>query len=163
MTVDTRKIKDRRLLRFQSFAEAIADAESLAVAEQQRALRATGNWTLGQAIGHVATGARFGVEGFPEIPRPPRFVRLIAPLLKSRFLNKGLPAGAKLGDLPGGAFGIEQIATDKAVRELRESFGRLNRQVPTLPHVFFGKLSHEEWIKFHLRHAELHFSFFHLC
>ena len=26
---------------------------------------------------------------------------------------------------------------------------------------FLGELSHEDWIKLNLRHAELHFSFFH--
>jgi hypothetical protein len=36
---------------------------------------------------------------------------------------------------------------------------RLRREPPTGPHVIFGRLPHEDWIKLQLRHAELHLSF----
>jgi len=161
MTVNTRKIKDRRAPRFQTFAEAIHDAEALADAEQRGTLRVTGNWTLGQAVGHVATWARFALDGYPEMPRPPWYIRVFAPILKSPFLNRGLPAGANLGNLPGGTFGTDMIATDQALRELREALSRLEKETPTVRNPFLGEMSHEEWIKLNLRHAELHFSFFH--
>lgn len=161
MTVNTKRVKDRRRLRFENFAAAISDAESLADAERRGTLRATGNWTLGQAIGHVATWARFALDGYPPMPRPPWFLRLIVPLLKGPFLNKGLPAGANIGNLPNGTLGTESMETDLAIRNLREAFGRLDRETPTHPNPFFGELSHEDWLKLNLRHAELHFSFFH--
>src|SRR5437660_4033975 len=63
MIVDTRHVKDRRLLRFETFADAIRDVELLADAERAGTLRAAGNWSLGQAVGHVATWARFPLDG----------------------------------------------------------------------------------------------------
>ncbi len=161
MTVNTKRVKDRRHLRFESFDDAIRDADTLAEAERRGTFRTTGNWSLGQAIGHVATWARFAVDGYPPMPQPRWFIRLMVPLLKGPFLNKGLPAGANIGDLPNGTLGTETMDTDLAIRNLREAFGRLERQTPTMPNPFLGKLSHEDWIKVNLRHAELHFSFFH--
>src|SRR5205807_10200197 len=98
---------------------------------------------------------------YPPMPRPPWFIRLMVPFLKSPFVNKGLPAGANIGNLPNGTLGTEPMETDRAIRNLREAYGRLEREPPTEPNPFLGKLSHEDWIKLNLRHAELHFSFFH--
>jgi hypothetical protein len=161
MTINTRRVKDRRQVRFENFAEAIRDAESLAEAERRGTLRATGNWALGQAIGHVATWARFANDGYPPMPHPPLILRLIVPVLKGPFLNKGLPAGARIGDLPNGTLGTESMETGLAIRNLRAEFGRLERVAPTQRNWFLGKLSHKGWIKLTLRHAELHQSFFH--
>jgi hypothetical protein len=161
MTVNTRRVKDRRQLRFENFAEALRDAELLADAERCGTLRATGNWALGQAIGHVATWARFANDGYPPMPHPPLILRLIVPVLKSPFLNKGLPAGASIGNLPNGTLGTEPMETSLAIRNVRAAFGRLEREAPTRRNPFLGNLSHEDWIKLNLRHAELHQSFFH--
>ena len=159
--VNTRKVRDRRRLRFENFGEAIRDAETLADAERCGTLRATGNWSLGQAIGHVATWARFPLDGYPLMPRPPWFIRMLIPFMAGTYLDKGLPAGVKIGNVPGGTFGTEPMEADCAIRDLREAFGRLARQAPTQPNPILGELSHEEWIKLNLRHAELHFSFLH--
>jgi hypothetical protein len=35
--------------------------------------------------------------------------------------------------------------------------------MPAGPNPVLGKLSHQDWIKLNLRHAELHQSFFHLA
>jgi len=37
---------------------------------------------------------------------------------------------------------------------------RLRAGPPARPNVIFGPLTHDEWIQLHLRHAELHLSFF---
>jgi Protein of unknown function (DUF1569) len=161
MSVNTRRVKDRRKLRFENADDVFRDAEALADAERRGALRATGNWSLGQAIGHVATWARFPLEGYPQMPQPPWFIRLMIPLFKGQFLNKGLPAGATLGNLPGGTLAIEPMETDRAISELREAFGRLEREAPAQPNPILGPLSHDGWMKLNLRHAELHYSFFH--
>jgi hypothetical protein len=159
--IDTKKVKDRRQLRFENFSEAIRDAQSLADAESRGTLRATGNWTLGQSLGHVAFWARAPFDGYPPAPEPPLFVRLLIPLLKSRFLNKGLPVGVSLPGVPGGTLGIEPLATDQGLADLRTVFGRLSHEMPAAPNPVLGKLSHVEWIQLNLRHSELHQSFFH--
>ena len=159
--IDTKKVKDRRQLRFESFDEAIRDAESLAGAERDSKLRTTGNWSLGQALGHVAFWASAPFDGYPPAPQPPLIVRVLIPLMKGRFLNKGLPVGVSLPGVPGGTFGIDPMATDQGLEKLRAAFARLSREMPAAPNPVLGKLSHQEWIKLNLRHAELHQSFFH--
>ena len=161
MSINTRKVKDRRQLRFENFGDALRDAEMLADAERRGALRATGNWELGQAIGHVAAWAKYPLDGYPPLPRMPWFLRVLIPLLKNSFLNSRLPAGANIRGVPNGTLATERMETDAALRELREAFGRLERQMPAKPNPVLGPLSHEDWIKLNLRHAELHFSFFH--
>jgi hypothetical protein len=159
--IDTKKVKDRRQLRFDSVDKAIRDAQSLADAERRGAFRSTGNWTLGQALGHVAFWARAPFDGYPLAPRMPLVLRLIIPLMKGRFLNKGLPAGARIPGIPGGTFGIDPMESDRGLAEMRTAFERLAQQAPTIPNPVFGPLSHEDWVKLNLRHAELHHSFFH--
>jgi Protein of unknown function (DUF1569) len=161
MSVNTGKVKDRRKLRFESFDGAVRDAEMLAEAERRGTLRTTGNWTLGQAIGHVAAWARFPFDGYPPMPRLPWFMRLLVPLFKNSLLNRRLPAGARIGSVPGGTFATEPMEADAAIPRLREAFDRLKRESPVQPNPLLGPLTHDDWIKLNLRHAELHFSFFH--
>ncbi|MEX2318174.1 MAG: hypothetical protein WD669_13530 [Pirellulales bacterium] len=83
------------------------------------------------------------------------------PLMKHWFLNNGLPAGVYLPTIPGGTFGIDLMSTDEGLAKMRAAFERLARQMPTGPNDMFGPMSHKDWIKLNLRHAELHLSFFH--
>lgn len=158
--IKTQRVKDRRQLRFENFDDVIRDAEMLAEAERSGTLRSLGNWKLGQAIGHVASWARYPLEGYPSMPTPPWLLRVIVPLLKGRFLNKGLPAGARIPKVPAGTFGTEPMETDQALAALHEALSRLQSQMPAVPNPILGPLSHEDWVKLNLRHAELHLSFF---
>jgi len=159
--IDTRKVTDRRPLRFESLDEAIRESEALAEAERRGTLRASGNWTLGQAIGHVAFWARAPFEGYAGMPQPPWGVRLVARMFKSPLINKKLPAGGRIPSAPEGTYGVERFDTDEALTQLRAAFDRVAHEVPTVPNMVLGKLTHEEWIKLNLRHAELHLSFLH--
>lgn len=158
--IDTRKVTGRRKLRFENFDEAIRDAEALAAAEQAGKLRALGNWTLGQAIGHVAYWADAPFDGYPTTAKLPWILGIVLPWFKNYFLNNKLPAGGKIPDAPEGTFGVEKLSTDEALERLRRAFARMKAQQPTLPNPVFGVMKHEEWIKLNLRHAELHLSFF---
>ena len=53
----------------------------------------------------------------------------------------------------------DKAEAQAALIELRKQFSRLEKEAPTAPHAFLGKLTHEEWIGVHLRHCELHLSF----
>lgn len=158
--IATQKVKTRRKLRFESFDEVVRDAEALAAADQAGTLRAQGNWSLGQALGHLAFWARAPLDGYPDMPEPPWLLRLITPLLKGRFLNKGLPAGGRIPTVPNGTFGTDPMPTEQGLAELREALTRLKSQAPTRANPFFGHMTHEDWRKLNLRHAELHLSFF---
>lgn len=159
--IDTKQVKDRRRLRFERFEEALDDARRLAESEQCGTLRATGNWSLGQALHHEAYWANAPFDGYPAMKRPPWFLRPLFSLSKDSFLDKALPAGMRIPGSDMGTYGVEPMQSTQALADLQAAFARLAAQVPMRPNPIFGKMSHEEWIKLHLRHAELHQSFFH--
>jgi hypothetical protein len=159
--IETKKVNDRRQLRFNDFMAVLADAEALSNAERRGTLRATGNWTLGQALGHLGFWARAPFDGYPPMPKPPLPLRLIAPLIKNRILNNGMVPGIRIRRVEGGTFGTEVLPTERALAELRMAYDRLAARDPGIANPFFGPLSHDEWIKLNLRHAELHQGFFH--
>ena len=158
--IDTKRVSDRRALRFESLDAAVRDAELLEEAERNDKLRATGNWKLGQALGHLAFWARAPFDGYPEMPRPPWFMRLLMPLFKQGILNKKMPVGIRMPQVPEGTIGVERLPTEGALGQMRSAFERMANQSPTLQNPLFGPMTHEEWIKLNLRHAELHLSFF---
>ena len=49
-----------------------------------------------------------------------------------------------------------------AVDALERQIDRMKECEKFQPHLFFGELTKDEWIKLTLRHAELHFSFHHI-
>jgi hypothetical protein len=149
-----------RALRFESIDELLADVDRLAAAERAGTLRRCGNWTLGQALGHLATWAQFSYDGLP-MPTP-WFIKLILRVQKRRYLRGPLPRGVKIPRVRGGTLGIEPLPLDEGLSRYRAVTERLRREVPANPSAVFGPLAHDEWIALHLRHAELHLSFFHV-
>jgi len=160
-SVDTKKVTDRRALRFESLDEALRDIDSLVAAEGAGTLRRTGNWTLGQTLGHLAFWANAPFDGYPPMRRPPWIIRALIPLFRNRFLHKGLSPGFRIPSVEDGTFGIEPLSTDEGHRRVRAAFDRLGRVAPDRGNPALGPMSHEEWIALNLRHAELHLSFQH--
>jgi hypothetical protein len=159
--INTKHVRDRRKLRFENVEAAISDAIQLAASERSGGLRATGNWTLGQALGHVAFWASAPYDGYPDMRRPPWLMRLLMPLMKRHILNKGMPAGIRVPGTPTGTFGTDVMETDQGLVALQNSLTRLAAQAPADDNPVFGSMTHEDWLKLNLRHAELHLSFFH--
>jgi hypothetical protein len=156
--IDTRRVSDRRRLRFETIDAMLADADALAAAERDGQLVQMGNWTLGTAINHLAVWAEFAFTGTPLTP--PWYVRAVSRLLKKRFLTKGLSAGVNIPGIDGGTLGTEPTPTDLGLPRLHEAMDRLRRETPEKPNALFGPLTREEWTALQLRHAELHLSFF---
>jgi Protein of unknown function (DUF1569) len=159
--LNTRKVTDRRPLRFESLDDALRDAELLAEAEQRGTLRAVGNWSLGQAIGHLAFWVQTPFDGYPGMTPPPWFIRTVARWFESSFLDKKLPAGGRIPRVPEGTYGVERLETPAALAQLRTAYARLANESPAAPNIMFGPMTHDQWLKLNLRHAELHLSFFH--
>src|SRR5687767_5556072 len=156
--VDTGRVTDLRAVRFASIDALLTDVERLAAAERAGTLRRAGNWTLGQALGHLATWVDFSYDGNPL--KPPWFVRVLVRMRKKRYLTEGLPRGVKIPRVEGGTLGTERLPLDEGLARYRNSLERLRREAPTKPNVIFGPLTHDEWIALQLRHAELHLGFF---
>jgi hypothetical protein len=159
--INTKKVRDRRALRFGTLDDVLRDAELLAEAARGGTLRATGNWTLGQALAHLATWVNMPFDGYPRMQPPAWWMRLLRPVITWWLVHKGFPAGVRIAGAPGGTFGIEPCEVDDGLNRLRAAFRRLVDAAPMRTSPVFGTMTREEWIKFHLRHAELHLSFFH--
>lgn len=158
--VDTAKVTDRRKVRYPSISDLLRDAEALAAAERAGTLRHLGNWTLGQAFGHIASWMSYPYEGFP-VPRAPWFVRLIVGMRKQKYLNEGMPAGVRIPGAAEGTYGTEVLTTEAGLARLRAAAERLQRgERPVHPSPVFGEVTMDECTRMNLRHAELHLSFF---
>ena len=155
--VDTGKIASRRMLRFETIDEMMAEVDRLVEAERAGRLKRLGNWTLGQILGHLAGWAEFGYTGSPL--NPPFFIKWILRLRKQKFIWQPMPAGVKIPGVKGGTLATELLSTDEGLARLRRVMERLKKEPPTHPHNVFGQLKHEESIAITLRHAELHLSF----
>jgi hypothetical protein len=155
--VDTAKV-DRRTLRFESIDEALAESDRLAAAERAGRLKPLGNWTLGQALGHLAAWADYAYTGAPL--KVPFFVRWFVRLQKRKFLYGPMQAGVRIPRVEGGTLAIERLSLDDGLERFRRAMQRLKTEAPTKPSSVFGRLSHDESIALNLRHAELHLSFF---
>jgi hypothetical protein len=156
--VNTKKVQ-RRPIRLASLDELLAEADRLATAERQGRLARLGNWTLGQALNHVAVWINFGYEGFPPGAKPPTIIRFLLRFMRKKFLDDALPAGVKIPKVEGGTYGVEMVSTDEGLARLREAVRRLRTEKPRFPSPAFGEMTEEERVKLNLRHAELHLGF----
>ena len=150
---------NRRALRFQSIDAAVAEADALVALAGEQRLDHAGNWQLGQTLGHLATWANFAHDGYPPEIRPPLPLRFVLRLARNRMLSRGMPAGVRIGRVPGGTLGMEPLEPQEGLRRFRAAMDRLRREAPSLPNPIFGRLTHEQWIQLNLRHAELHLGF----
>lgn len=155
------KTAEHRELRFHSIEELRAELERVAAADRAGKLRCTGNWSAGQTFNHLATWINFGYDGFPATLRPPAIVKFILKFMKGRFLSAGLPRGVRIGKIPGGTLGTEPMSTEQGLAKLDLALKRAAAGAPTHPSPVFGMMSHDEFIRGTLRHAELHLGFLH--
>jgi hypothetical protein len=159
--VATKQVKDRRSLRFNSVDELLADIERIVKADNAGKLRCTGNWTAGQAMGHVAAWINYSYDGYPLGP-PPWIIRVMLRFLKKKYLRQGMPAGVEIPKVQGGTFATEPLSTAEGAARLRKALARLTSGEPArFPSPAWGEMPVEERIALNLRHAELHLSFLH--
>lgn len=149
-------------LRFETLPAANAYAEQLAAAAELAPLASRGKWSLGQALGHLAYWANAPFDGYPAAPKPPLPIRLILKLFRNRILNVGMAKGVKIPGAPGGTYGTDDMPTHEGLSRLHSAFTRIDERDPAMPNPLFGPMSHAEWKKINLRHAELHLGMFEL-
>ena len=155
--IDTSKVAARRILRFESLDQMIAEVDRLVAAERAGKLKRAGNWTLGQILGHIAVWAEFSYTDMPL--NPPFFVRWILRWQKGKYLYGPMPAGVRIPRVNGGTLGTDPMTLEEGLDRLQRVIARLRVEPPTAPSKVFGMLTHEESIALNLRHAELHLGF----
>ncbi len=154
--INTRKVADRRRLRFSNLQEVLADVERL---DAVGGRRTTGNWSDAQIVQHVARMVNLSLDGFPG--RAPLALRMVGKLMRQSALTKTLQPGFRFPARFAVLAPDPDVTWDRAVDDLREAVGRFRAQPEVFPSPVLGPLSHEEWEQLHCRHAELHLSFMH--
>jgi len=150
---------NHRALRFQSIEDCIAEILRIVEAERGNRLVATGNWTPGQILGHLAAWIEYGYEGYP-IKAPPWIIRWILRMNLRRILSKGMSKGVRIPGIQEGTTGTQDMPMGEAANRLLNALDRLNRNEPAQHESpAFGPMSHEDRIQLNLRHAELHLGF----
>ncbi len=150
MTVNTKKVQNRRSVRYASLQELLSDAQRLAASE----VRTLGNWSYGQILKHLALSIDSSIDGTGfMLPAPARW--LMSLLMKKRFLSQPIPAGFKSV----AKFIPSETSVEEGLAALRAAIERQQHNTSRALHPAFGKLSTEEWDAFNQRHAEMHMSF----
>jgi hypothetical protein len=153
--VNTLKVQGRRELHFANLDEMLADAERLAAAPQVKQL---GNWTLGQALGHLSNAMDMAVDGAKI--RPPWFVRLMARMFKRHVLNKMRPGYNLPTNVAQELIPPPSLSTAEGIVKFRTAVNRLKATPNRAPSPFLGRLTLVESDRLQCSHAELHLSFF---
>ncbi|MEM7228513.1 MAG: DUF1569 domain-containing protein [Planctomycetota bacterium] len=147
----------RRTLSFHTMSDIANEVDAL----DQSGVETIGGWSPAQNLEHVTRAMDFSLDGFDfKAPIP---LRYIAPLMKNKFLKGGFNPGIKLtGDFAKAFTPPDDITWDDAIMHFNRTIDRLyrgERMVQRSP--LFGSMTHEDWVRLHCRHCELHFSHLH--
>ncbi len=146
---------DRRTLKYNNLDDLARDIRMMA----GQGIKTSGNWTAAQNIEHVTLLIDASIDGFKfNVPLP---LRVLGRLIRGRVLNKGIPAGKiKIPPVAKASFDPDPATQlEDAVQHLSDSVERAKQKKMTHASPIFGKLTHEQWVQLHCRHAEMHFSF----
>jgi hypothetical protein len=155
MTVDVKKVANRRAVHYGSLQEFVSDAERMAACP----VRTLGNKTYEQILRHLSLVMNSSIDGTDTPLHLPWYIRVGGKLLKKRLLATGLRPGVQLrADQDAKAWPPGRNVSAE-LEELKKAVQRLGRETKRGSHPAFGKMNVDEWNQFHLRHAELHMSF----
>ena len=156
----------RRELRFATLDEMLGDARACVDADGASRLIRRGNWTIGQALHHIAAWIDYPLLGYPaELVIPAEF-QAQARAHKDRILRETMRPGEELPGLEsaGGTLATEAVSGAAGLAHIHEAAARLCAGEPGSPTPFadpaFGVITYHDWTEMTLRHAELHLSFF---
>lgn len=147
--------KERRRLHYDSLNEVKADAEQLAAGGYET----VGNWSYGQILNHLTKHMNYSIDGFPGLaPWPVRFIG--SRFMKKKALKGPMKPGFQLPKKAAPLMPDENVPDETAALEgFTTAIDRFQSETPRAVHPLFGKLTPEEWVQLHQRHAELHMSF----
>lgn len=162
MTIlNTKSVTNRREVRFGTLNDLLGDIDQVVRADAAGQAHPLGNWSPGQNLQHLAKFLACSLDGFDG--EPPLGVKVFGRVLRlamgKKLFTKPVPPGLKLPPdvpfLPAG-----EVSVEEGTAALKREIGRVQGGAAFIPaSPLFGKLSREQWIELHLRHAELHMSF----
>lgn len=145
----------RRELKLGQLGEAISECSCLLASGYTQ----TGSWTLGQMCRHLRLTMEANMHGYP------RWMTVVGlplrPILRFFALPRLLAGNSIRGVRTAGMFvpsgGIDDAEEVRHFEECVREFER--RTEPLHPHPGFGRMTHEEFSRFHAAHAAHHLSF----
>lgn len=155
--IDTTSVAGRRELRFETLDDMLADARQCASAAR---LHRLGNWSLGQALNHLAAWIDYPYLGYPPELVFTDDIKAQALAAKERFMNQPMDSGKRIPGSATGTYATVDVPTVIGLARLEAAATRLRSGPPTHPDPAFGMVTQEEWTAMNLRHAELHLGFF---
>lgn len=156
MATQTLETPRRRSLRLRSFDEVLADAQR-AHDEQYVGL---GNWSLGKVLMHLGHAMEASIDGVP-FPTSRRTRLLGRFVFRYVILYWQFPPGVQLPRKTAQVLVPEDdVSYDEGLVALRHGITRLREETSRKAHPVMGSMSIAQWNRFHLRHADLHLSFF---
>lgn len=157
--VDTAKVAEHRVLHFTSLDQVRAEVDRLVAADAEGKLRCCGNWSLGQTLNHLAAWVEYSYTQPPM--KTPWLVKVLIRLVvgKRRFIEQPMRRGVRIPGIAGGTLTTEPVSLEAGLVRYQAALDRIEREAPQKPNVLFGALTHEEWIKLQLRHAENHLGY----
>ncbi len=158
------KNSPRRELAFHCTGCLKEDLAKIEAAHRAGTLGTTGNWTPGENLDHIAATWEFALDGFPPEARVSLPIRLVARLMKGSMTSgKTLPAGFQIPQSAAYMLPRPRCSFDDGLARLRKVLDRLDRgEQMTQRSPAFGSMTHDEWMRLHLGHAQLHLGFLQL-
>ena len=142
-----------RELKFSTLDDILAEAKRIA-AQPEAASR--GTWTAAQNVWHVGRFIKAGVEGYPA--KVPFILKLLGPLFKKQFTTKGFSPGIKLPSQAADHMVAPVDTTTAQAMDMIESAVQGAKDKGFLPkNPMMGRMTQQQWIDLHCRHAEMHF------
>jgi hypothetical protein len=149
---------EHRALHLATVDDYAAELDRLEAAHGSGGLTVSGSYSSAQNLHHLARW----IENYETGTLPdkvPFFMRLIGPIMKGRILTKGFPKGLQ------GPDGKPQTEPDHGFDEslayLRSKLDVLRTRDLAHKNPFFGRMTRENCVELHLRHAEHHLGFIH--
>lgn len=142
-----------RELKFSTLDDILAEAKRIAA---QPDVASRGTWTAAQNIWHVGRFIKAGVEGYPA--KVPLFLKLLGPLMKKQFTTKGFNPGIKLPKQAADHMVAPVETTIQQAMDMLETSVQGAKEKGFLPkNPMMGKMTPQQWVDLHCRHAEMHF------
>jgi hypothetical protein len=152
MTSNTLKRFARRKLRFKSLEQVVLDVDRLTVGHAT-----VGRWSLGEILNHLTTTIHLSIDG-PPTKRSLVVRRLVGPVVRQmslwlQWIPEGISVPPGYLPQPNSEFEKEADALRQAVERFCAHGGSFDE------HPLMGRLSAEQWERFHRLHCAHHLSF----
>ena len=158
--INTRKAT-RRELSFHCTGCLKEELAKIEAAHRAGKVSHTGNWTEGQIFDHLALSMEHSIDGFPPEIKIPLLMRMMGRMFKGMVTSgKTLSPGFSPPKGSEALLPKPVVSFEHGLARLRKVIDRLDSGAQCIQaSPAFGKMTHDEWMRLHMGHAQLHLGF----